>query len=168
MIGALAKNYYWTDKVYNRNNRKQLFMFRYRMQRLFTGYNYKPTPSFLNFRFKSLKRDAKIKHMRKKYSYHKQLKKSMNFVFTHVKSYRKKRRMRKNLLLKKMRKNARLWAHWAPLFYKDPLLINNEVLLYNAKVVKFLGKFRDGLHSLLLFLFFLSLLVFFPFKSSFY
>jgi hypothetical protein len=40
------------------------------------------------------------------------------------------------------------------LFHKDPLFINNESFLYNTKVLRFLGRFRDGLHSLLLFLLF--------------
>jgi len=66
MIGALAKNYYWTDKVYNRNNRKQLFIFRYKMQRLFTGYNYKFTPSFPMRVFRPLKTEEKIREIQKK------------------------------------------------------------------------------------------------------
>jgi len=78
------------------------------MQRLFTGYNYKFTPSFPMRVFRPLKTEEKIRGIQKKYFYKKKVKKSINFVFTHVKSYKKKIRMRKNLLLKKMRRKAML------------------------------------------------------------
>jgi hypothetical protein len=75
------------------------------MQRLFTGYNFKLTPSFFT-PFKKPIKGSKKRRKLFKWNSKKQIRKSMNFVFTHVKSLKKKEIMRKKLL-KVMKKDAK-------------------------------------------------------------